>query len=125
MADPTLRQLRTLAPLAQRYAVAVVDTLREMGLPAVIVEGRRSRRRQAQLYAIGRSLPGRKVTQTMASRHLAGTAFDIAWLDDRDVVRWDAPDDWWEQVGYVAESYGLRWGGRFSGLADQPHVELP
>ena len=57
--------------------VRVVERAR-IALPFIVVEGLRSRERQMQLVAAGRS-------KTMASRHLTGHAVDLApWADDGD-----------------------------------------
>jgi peptidoglycan L-alanyl-D-glutamate endopeptidase CwlK len=57
--------------------------------PFIVMEGLRSRERQAKLVALGAS-------RTMNSRHLTGHAVDLGyWLDDGDGVpengeiRWD------------------------------------
>ncbi len=60
--------------------VAVVEAARQQ-LPFIVVEGLRTRDRQAQLVKSGAS-------RTMDSRHLTGHAVDLAPTLDGE-VRWD------------------------------------
>lgn len=134
--DPTPRQIATLHPELQPYAVAVTTALREAGLPAVVVEGYRSQARQAALFAKGQlkndllspvtllSDAARAVTMTLNSKHTARLAWDTAFLVNGRIT-WDVPNDWWDYLGEVGESYGLRWGGRWKRLRDRPHLEVP
>jgi len=70
------------------HLVRVVIEARKAA-PFIVLEGLRSRERQAKLVALGAS-------RTMNSRHLTGHAVDLGyWLDDGDGVpengeiRWD------------------------------------
>jgi len=70
--------------------VRVVERAR-LAVPFIVVEGLRSKERQAKLVQAGAS-------RTMNSRHITGHAVDLAyWLDDGDgvpgsgEVRWDWP----------------------------------
>ena len=60
--------------------VAVVEAARQQ-VPFIVVEGMRTRERQAQLVKSGAS-------RTMDSRHLTGHAVDLAPTVDGE-VRWD------------------------------------
>ena len=107
--------------------VRVVERAR-LAAPFIVVEGLRSRERQAQLVKVGAS-------RTMNSRHLTGHAVDLAyWLDDADgrpemgEVRWD-----WPLARVIAaamraaaaeESVALVWGGDWKSFPDGPHFEL-
>lgn len=122
--DPTLSQIATLTPMARAHAIAVTDALRAAGLPAVVFEGFRSKAQQRALWARGRSVPGRIVTHTLQSRHFGRTAWDTVFLVNGRLT-WNVPAAWWEYLGAVGESYGLRWGGRWRRLRDRPHLEMP
>lgn len=101
-----------------------------------VVEGLRTRERQAELYAQGRTKPGKKVTWTLHSKHLEGKAVDLAPLingaiDWTDLSKFDAiakaMQDAAKEVGV-----SVRWGGdwdmdgqpRERGESDSPHFEL-
>lgn len=101
-----------------------------------VVEGVRTKARQAELYAQGRTKPGKIVTWTMQSKHILGRAVDLApyvggkidWNDlakfrqinkammaaakERDIqIRWGRD---WDRDGVEGEK----------GEYDGPHWEL-
>lgn len=90
----------------------------------------RSQKEQDELYAQGRTKPGKKVTWTRNSRHTKGEAFDIAVLDKNHKITWDLKADVDEdqhpdyfELGELGESIGLEWGGRWES-PDYPHFQL-
>lgn len=105
-----------------------LDALAEAeGIILDICQGFRSFAAQDALYAIGRTLPGRKVTSARGGQswHNFGRAFDVCIRSfpgdktPKDV--WDGP---WLRVGELGESLGLKWGGRWPWpKKDQPHFE--
>ena len=107
--------------------VRVVERAR-LAMPFIVVEGMRTRERQAQLVKSGAS-------RTMDSRHLTGHAVDLGyWLDDGDgipengEVRWDWPlyhkqARWLKDVAadlHVPIICGADW----KNFPDGPHFEL-
>ena len=108
----------------------------------VVIEGVRTRARQAELYAQGRTKPGPKVTWTMNSRHIPagdgyGHAVDLGPIKDGQV-------DWNNSAGFTAINAAmmsaarelgvpLRWGKDWDGdgivgekgEGDSPHWEIP
>jgi peptidoglycan L-alanyl-D-glutamate endopeptidase CwlK len=107
--------------------VRVVDRAR-CAQPFIVVEGLRTRARQAQLVAAGAS-------RTLNSRHLTGHAVDlVSWLDDGDGVpeageiRWDWPLAHKLAAAMksaaAAEGVALVWGGDWASFPDGPHFEL-
>lgn len=86
----------------------------------VVIEGLRTRERQAELLKAGAS-------RTMNSRHITGHAVDLAvWLGG--TVRWDWP--LYEQLGADMKSsaaflnVAIVWGGDWKTFRDGPHFEL-
>ncbi|HAP0139733.1 TPA: M15 family metallopeptidase [Escherichia coli] len=85
-----------------------------------ITEGLRTKERQKQLVAEGRS-------QTMNSRHLTGDAVDVvAYVGGN--VSWD-----WPLYGKIAQAFKqaaeelntpVEWGGDWKTLKDGPHFQL-
>jgi len=102
----------------------------------IVTEGLRSIERQRELYAQGRTAPGKIVTGTMSSKHLTGDAVDLAPLGLAGSL------DWGEKASAVvaqamfaaAKEIGvkIRWGAdwdqdgipREKGEYDGPHFEL-
>ena len=102
----------------------------------MVVEGLRSKERQAQLYAQGRTTPGNKVTWTLKSKHIDGLAVDLApiqngQIDWTDLAKFDAMA---KAMFTAAAELGIkgRWGAdwnqngrpREKGESDSPHFEL-
>ena len=99
--------------------VTLVATARAQ-VPFIVVEGLRTRDRQAQLVKAGAS-------QTMESRHLTGHAVDLAPTINGE-VRWDWPlfHPMAKAMKDAARSRGvvLVWGGDWPRFRDGPHFEL-
>jgi peptidoglycan L-alanyl-D-glutamate endopeptidase CwlK len=114
VSDATLLKIRQLLPELQDAAIDHLNTLRAAGLPAVIIDARRTMARQRAYVAAGRS-------RTLNSYHLKGRAYDIGWVGVRDR---DVPTEWWDYAGEVGKSIGWRWGGDFKRLIDKPHFEF-
>lgn len=99
----------------------------------MVLDGLRTLQRQKELYAQGRTTPGKIVTWTMESKHLLGKAVDLG----------PYPLDWNDRAGFeeikramfqAADELGvkIRWGGDWNrngipyekGEYDSPHFEL-
>lgn len=121
----------------------LVDVVRDaaLRLPAgrrfVVLEGLRTQERQQELYAQGRTAPGKVVTWTLDSPHLHGKAVDLApvlpdgSIDWEDQAAFDAIAAAMNEASTVLE-YPIRWGAnwdrdgtpREKGEFDSPHFEL-
>ena len=103
--------------------------MKQASIDFIVTCTRRTKEKQFSLYCQGRTKPGKIVTWTLNSRHLRGTAFDIAilvdgkllWNPDLDVDKDGVPE--YTEAGQIGESVGLKWGGRFTNK-DAPHFEL-
>lgn len=97
-----------------------------------ISQGVRTQQEQADLYAQGRTKPGKIVTWTMKSKHLRqkdgyGHAFDIVCYHNGQVT-WS--EKFYMEMGDIfkdkAKQLGINiiWGGDFRSNKDYPHIEL-
>jgi len=114
-ADPTPDMIATLAPGFQPYAVWLITQLRQAGLPAIITSAKRS-----YLEQVGHVISG--ASQTTASKHIDGLAFDI---DMAGYAPASVPTSVWRFAGGLGESVGMVWGGRWVRLRDFRHFEMP
>jgi peptidoglycan LD-endopeptidase CwlK len=101
---------------------AVIRDLAGHGIKAVVIEGKRSKERQYELYEQGRVTPGPIVTRTLKSKHLEGKAADI-WFRKLGRTTDKVPSRYWAMLGRAATAHGLIWGGDWGW--DSAHVELP
>lgn len=100
-----MRICRSLSRLKPSFAEKVKAWLEEN--PEIFVtESRRSAKRQAWLFASGRTRPGPKLTWTLQSKHLSGEAVDVAFrgeeLYPRDHARW-------VKIADSARKFGMDW----------------
>lgn len=96
------------------------------GIYLIITEGFRTKEYQDDLYAKGRTKPGKVVTNargsTYSSQHMWGVAFDIAINDAK--LLYDEKTI--KKVAKIAKSskVGLSWGGDWKSIVDTPHFYL-
>lgn len=97
-----------------------------------ITEGLRTIEEQNLLYAKGRTLPGKKVTNAKgaSSIHNYGFAVDICLIIDEKEASWDTKKDWdndkiadWYECVKIFAKHGWEWGGNWKTFKDMPHFE--
>ena len=86
-----------------------------------VTQGLRTWPEQNELYAEGRTLPGRIVTNAKAGQswHNYGCAVDVAPFDD-GIPDWDLSHPAWMRIVMIGEALGLRSGQSWK---DEPHFE--
>ena len=91
----------------------------------------RTFREQDELYCIGRTKAGKKVTNAKGgySYHNYGLALDIVLIVDNKTAVWDIKSDFdgdgkpdWMQVVHIFKSHGWDWGGDWK-FTDYPHFQ--
>jgi peptidoglycan L-alanyl-D-glutamate endopeptidase CwlK len=96
-----------------------------------VVQGLRTFAEQDALYAQGRTVPGKKVTQAKGgqSLHNYGVAIDFCLIIDGTEASWDTKKDWdgdkiadWMEVVSVFRKAGWEWGGTWK-FQDNPHFQ--
>ena len=123
--DPrSAANIATLTPYAQTKAREWLLKCLEAGINVKIITGIRTYREQDELFAQGRTAPGRKVTNAPAgySWHNFGVGWDFVVFDANGQPQWESP--LMERCGKIAESLGLEWGGHWTGFQDTPHIQL-
>lgn len=103
-----------------------------------IVQGLRTIEQQNDLYAQGRTKPGKIVTNAKggSSFHNYGLAIDFAILYDKDkngtfeTLSWDTALDYdkngiidWQAVVNNFKNLGYEWGGDWRTFKDLPHIQ--
>jgi peptidoglycan L-alanyl-D-glutamate endopeptidase CwlK len=143
------RSIADLDPRLQPLARAFLTECAANFLEVVITCTFRTAREQYELYALGRTKPGRVVTNAKGGESMhnivtpngapASRAFDVValrngkpvWgtggngLDD-DPTDDDTDDlELWQRIGAIAEGLGLEWAGRWTKFREFPHIQLP
>lgn len=125
------RRIIDLTPETQEKYYLFEEGMRRAKIDFILTCTRRTQEEQDALYAKGRTAPGPKVTWTRNSRHIKGTAFDIAILVGGKLLwnpRLDADGDGvaeYTEAGMVGEAVGLKWGGRFKDERGNPNPDAP
>lgn len=118
------RSLNDLKPAAKQRAEAFLKACADEGLDILIYCTYRSGGEQDELYAQGRTKPGKIVTNARAgdSWHNWGYAFDFVPVVGGKPQWSDA--SLYAKAGRIAESVGLEWAGRWTGkLKETAHCQ--
>jgi peptidoglycan LD-endopeptidase CwlK len=127
------RKLTDLHPQMQPMVTRFLANARAAGIDLLVTCTYRSNAEQAALYAIGRTKPGRIVTNAKPGRSTHNTtlngkpaalAVDVVPLRDGKPV-WSASDPVWKRVGEIGEKVGLEWAGRWTTFREFPHFQHP
>lgn len=118
------RDLSLLHPIVKQNAELFLEHCKKLGYNIAVSETMRSKERQDYLYAQGRTRPGAVVTNAkgsdMSSYHQWGLALDIF----QNVKGAEYEQDFLQEVGKIAESFGFEWGGRWTSFKDMPHIQM-
>lgn len=126
--------LDNVHPLLIEKVNRILRAMSELGFPMKVTDGIRTEIRQAELYAQGRTTPGKIVTEKdgfiLRSNHQIkmdgfGHAVDCCF-QGMDPYLEHSPNKiiLWCAYGSCAEALELNWGGRWKQFVDKPHVEL-
>lgn len=117
-------------PLLKERIERVLRAMADEGHPMRVCQGVRTAAYQAELYAQGRTKPGRRVTNCdgykLKSNHQQksdgwGYAVDCCFLGAEPFAEHHP----WDLYGRKVLKEGLVWGGNWaSKLVDRPHAEL-
>ncbi len=116
--------IATLLPPAQEAARRWLAACHAAGLRVKIIGGTRTYAEQNALYAKGRSLPGKVVTNARGgySKHNFGIAWDFGVFSQSGDYLPDSPH--YDTAGGLAEAHGLEWGGHWQSFVDRSHIQL-
>ena len=118
------RDITLLHPEVQDIIPRFLEECKKQGLIVKITDTIRTKTEQDNLYAQGRTKPGKIVTWVKYpySNHNWGMAFDICRNDGKGA--YNDSDSWFSKVGQVGKKFGLVWGGDWKDSVDKPHFEL-
>lgn len=125
------RKIEDLHADLQKLAREFVIECEREGIPVLIYMTYRSNDEQNELYARGRTVPGKKVTNAKGGQSdhnytidskPAAKAFDAVPLRLGKAI-WNDPV-LWAKMGEIAEKIGLKWGGNWKKFIDKPHFYI-
>lgn len=113
--------------LAKRWFVSEAEWKRRYpnDVQPFLTQTLRTTAEQNELYAQGRTKPGKVVTNARGgqSLHNYGLAFDIAFKNKAGKVNWEDVEPF-RRFAEIAKANGLAWGGDWK-RPDYPHFDPP
>ena len=121
------RKIDDLHPTVAKLCAAHMTACSQAGIELLITCTYRDNEEQARLYALGRTAPGKKVTNAKPgqSMHNYRVAYDVVPMRHGKPVWGTAGEDGklWAQVGALGQAAGLEWGGAWESFKDLPHFQ--
>jgi peptidoglycan L-alanyl-D-glutamate endopeptidase CwlK len=117
------RSLDDLLPKVKELAKAFIEACKAKNIDLLVTSTYRDFESQKALFAQGRTIPGRVVTNAPAGQsfHNWRCAFDVVPIVNGKAV-WD-DKGMWLQIGLLGESCGLEWAGRWKSFSESPHFQ--
>lgn len=115
--------LNDLNPYVKYLANRFLEECNKQNFPVKIYFTYRTIAEQNDLYAQGRTKPGKIVTNARGgqSYHNYRLAFDAAPVVNGD-IDWDN-EALFNKMGKIGQSVGLEWGGSWTSFKDTPHFQ--
>jgi peptidoglycan L-alanyl-D-glutamate endopeptidase CwlK len=124
------KNIATLHPRVRPFARALIEKAAGQGIIIKVTSATRSFAEQDELFAQGRTKPGRKVTNARGgfSNHNFGIAIDITiFKGSADPEQAKTPifeSPLYKVIGALGTDLGLEWGGNWTSIKDEPHFQL-
>jgi peptidoglycan L-alanyl-D-glutamate endopeptidase CwlK len=121
--ERSAKNIATLQPEVQELATKLIETAVAAGINAKVISGSRTYAEQNEIYAKGRTKPGRVVTKARGGQswHNFGIAFDIGIFSENGKEYYGESRDY-KKVGEMGKALGLEWGGDWK-FVDEPHFQ--
>lgn len=132
----TKRTLESLSGLNKKaraklepFLIAAQEQVKQAGITIEVISGLRSWKQQAELFAQGRTKPGRIVTKARAgsSWHNYGLAIDLGLFRNGiylDEAKPQTADLIYRQLGELAAKPGIEWAGTWKSFPEGPHFQV-
>jgi peptidoglycan LD-endopeptidase CwlK len=124
------KNIATLHSRVRPFARALIEKAAGQGIIIKVTSATRSFAEQDELFAQGRTKPGRKVTNARGgfSNHNFGIAIDITiFKGSADPEQAKTPvfeSPLYKVIGALGTDLGLEWGGNWTSIKDEPHFQL-
>jgi len=115
-------RILTLHPKVRDKAREFINKAEKQNIKLRVASAYRSYAEQNDLYAQGRTKPGKIVTNAKGgqSSHNFGTAIDVVPIVNG---KSDYNTDW-NKIATIGKSVGFAWGGDWKKFKDKPHFEM-
>lgn len=121
------RSLSDLNPIVKKMAESHIAACKAEGIDLIVTCTYRDNEEQNRLYAQGRTVKGRVVTNAKAGQsfHNYRLAYDVVPMRNGKPV-WDTDHEdglLWQRVGAIGEAHGLEWAGNWKSFKEFPHFQ--
>lgn len=122
------RKLEDLHPTVEEMARQLLTAAADEGIDLLVTSTYRDHESQNELYAQGRTKPGRVVTNARGGRswHNWRLAFDVVPMRNGKPVWGTSGEDLilWKRIGELGKSVGLEWAGDWKRFKEFPHFQF-
>lgn len=117
------RNIDDLHPTVAAMCREMIRLCEEAGIDIIVTSTYRDYEAQAELFAQGRTKPGRRVTNARPGQsfHNHRVAFDVVPVVNGKAI-WD-DHRLWMRIGEIGESVGLEWAWRWRTFKEMPHFQ--
>ena len=131
MDKTSLSRVALMHPLLRTELANILSEIGQGGVSIRLTQTLRTIQEQNDLYAIGRTKPGKIVTNAKGgqSYHNWGLSCDFCLLHKDGSISWNMHEDLdkdgiadWMEVVKIFEKYGWEWGGKWK-FKDTPHFQ--
>ena len=132
MDNVSISRIAKLHPKLRSEVSQILVNIHNRGIDIRITQGLRTIKEQDLLYAQGRTLPGKIVTNAKGghSMHNWGLAIDFALLHKDGTISYNMYEDMdndkkrdWLEVVEEFKKFGFQWGGDWKNFKDYCHFE--
>jgi peptidoglycan LD-endopeptidase CwlK len=117
------RDIKELNPKVANLCVDLIAKCKQEGIDVLITSTYRDAESQNALYAIGRTIAGKKVTNAKAGQsfHNWRCAFDFVPIVNGKAMWSDAL--LFDRIGMIGEKLGLTWAGNWKKFPERAHFQ--
>jgi peptidoglycan L-alanyl-D-glutamate endopeptidase CwlK len=118
------RSLDDLLPAVKVRVEKFINSAKDAGIDLLITSTYRDNESQNALFAQGRSVPGKIVTNAKGGQsfHNYRCAVDVVPLVNGKPI-WDVENDIWQKIGDLGVANGLEWAGNWKQFKEYPHFQ--
>jgi peptidoglycan L-alanyl-D-glutamate endopeptidase CwlK len=118
------RDINELNPKVAKLCRQLIENCKHEGIDIIITSTYRDSESQNALYAQGRTIAGKKVTNAKGGKsfHNWRCAFDFVPILNGKAQWSDIAT--FERVGVIGEKLGLTWSGRFAKFPERAHFQF-
>lgn len=120
------RSLEDLRPVVRDAAKRALDKVKALGIDVLVTSTLRTAAEQAELYAQGRTKPGKRVTNARPGQsfHNYGVALDLYPVVNGKIDFAGAHTEKWRQIAECFKSEGFEWAYEWKTFKEMPHFQM-